>query len=176
MIPAITGRNESTPIAMRMLDVQGVSKTFATLRATDAVTFHVEAGEIYGLLGPNGAGKTTTISMISGLLRPDSGRVTVGDIDVWTSPEKAKALMGVAPQELAIYEELSARENLEFWGQVAGLKRAEAKTRATDLLETLALADRAKDPVKTYSGGMKRRINIGCALLHRPKLLLLDEP
>ena len=176
MIPAITGRDESTSIAMRMLDVQGVSKTFATLRAADNVAFHVEAGEIYGLLGPNGAGKTTTISMISGLLRPDSGRVTVGGIDVWNEPQKAKALMGVAPQELAIYEELSARENLEFWGQIAGLSRAEVKQRASELLETLALADRAKDAVKTYSGGMKRRINIGCALLHRPKLILLDEP
>jgi ABC-2 type transport system ATP-binding protein len=110
------------------------------------------------------------------LLRPDSGRVAVGGIDVWASPQKAKALMGVAPQELAIYEELSARENLEFWGQIAGLSRTEAKRRACELLETLALADRAKDAVKTYSGGMKRRINIGCALMHRPKLILLDEP
>src|ERR1044071_4610189 len=130
MIPAITGRDESTSIAMRMLDVQGVSKTFATLRAADNVAFHVEAGEIYGLLGPNGAGKTTTISMISGLLRPDVGRVSVGGADVWNEPKKAKALMGVAPQELAIYEELSARENLEFWGQLAGLSRADAKRRA----------------------------------------------
>jgi ABC-2 type transport system ATP-binding protein len=161
---------------MKMLDVQGVSKAFGTLRAANAVTFQVEEGEIYGLLGPNGAGKTTTISMISGLLRPDIGRVLVGGADVWTDPLKAKALMGVAPQELAIYDELSGRENLEFWGQVAGLTRVEARLRADDLLETLALADRAKEPVKMYSGGMKRRINIGCALLHRPKLLLLDEP
>jgi ABC-2 type transport system ATP-binding protein len=161
---------------MSMLDVHGVSKRFAALQAADGVAFHVDAGEIYGLLGPNGAGKTTTISMISGLLRPDSGRITVGGIDVWNSPQKAKALMGVAPQELAIYEELSARENLEFWGQIAGLSRVEAKQRASELLETLALADRAKEQVKTYSGGMKRRINIGCALMHRPKLILLDEP
>ncbi|MDB6039905.1 MAG: Daunorubicin/doxorubicin resistance ATP-binding protein DrrA [Verrucomicrobiales bacterium] len=161
---------------MKMLDVQSVSKTFGTLRAANIVTFQVEEGEIYGLLGPNGAGKTTTISMISGLLRPDSGRVLVGGSDVWTDPLKAKALMGVAPQELAIYDELSGRENLEFWGQVAGLTRLEARRRTGELLETLALADRAKEPVKMYSGGMKRRINIGCALLHRPKLLLLDEP
>jgi ABC-2 type transport system ATP-binding protein len=161
---------------MKMLEVQGVSKTFGTLRAANDVTFQVEEGEIYGLLGPNGAGKTTTISMISGLLRPDGGRVKVGGADVWTDPVRAKALMGVAPQELAIYDELSGRENLEFWGQVAGLTRVEAKRRTSELLETLALADRAKEPVKMYSGGMKRRINIGCALLHRPKLLLLDEP
>jgi len=161
---------------MTMLDVRGVSKSFAALRAVDQVSFEVRAGEIYGLLGPNGAGKTTTISMISGLLRPDAGRVSVGGADVWNEPQKAKSFMGVAPQELAIYEELSARENLEFWGQLAGLSRADAKKRAPELLETLALADRAKDAVKNYSGGMKRRINIGCALLHRPKLLLLDEP
>ena len=159
-----------------MLDVKGVSKRFAELQAVNNVSFQVQAGEIYGLLGPNGAGKTTTISMISGLLRPDLGRVSIGGVDVWTDPQKAKSLMGVAPQELAIYEDLSARENLEFWGQLAGLTRAEARKRAGELLETLALADRAKDPVKSYSGGMKRRINIGCALLHRPKLLLLDEP
>jgi ABC-2 type transport system ATP-binding protein len=161
---------------MKMLEVQGVSKRFGTLRAANDVTFQVAEGEIYGLLGPNGAGKTTTISMISGLLRPDSGQVKVGGADVWTDPVRAKELMGVAPQELAIYDELSGRENLEFWGQVAGLTRTEAKRRTSELLETLALADRAKEPVKMYSGGMKRRINIGCALLHRPKLLLLDEP
>jgi ABC-2 type transport system ATP-binding protein len=161
---------------MKMLEVQAVSKRFGTLRAANDVSFQVAGGEIYGLLGPNGAGKTTTISMISGLLRPDSGQVKVGGADVWTDPVRAKALMGVAPQELAIYDELSGRENLEFWGQVAGLTRAEAKRRTNELLEILALADRAKEPVKMYSGGMKRRINIGCALLHRPKLLLLDEP
>ncbi len=161
---------------MSLLAVQEISKSFGALRAAQAVTFEIKAGEIYGLLGPNGAGKTTSISMISGLLRPDSGRVIVSGADVWTDPQGAKVLMGVAPQELAIYEELSARENLEFWGQVAGLKRAEAKARAAELLERLALADRAKEPIRTYSGGMKRRINIGCALLHRPRLLLLDEP
>src|SRR5881394_2588277 len=129
---------------MSMLDVRGVSKSFAALQAVNNVSLKVEPGEIYGLLGPNGAGKTTTISMISGLLRPDAGRVFVGGADVWNEPQKAKAMMGVAPQELAIYEDLSARENLEFWGQLAGLSRSDAKTRATELLENLALTDRAK--------------------------------
>src|SRR5438034_6563263 len=115
---------------MSLLQVAGLCKTFGEVRAASDVCFEVRAGEIYGLLGPNGAGKTTTISMISGLLRPDSGTVAVSGIDVWRQPEKAKALMGVAPQELAIYEELSARENLEFWGQIAGLSRADAKQRA----------------------------------------------
>lgn len=161
---------------MTMLEVQSVSKTFGTLRAANNVSFKVEAGEIYGLLGPNGAGKTTTISMISGLLRPDAGKIAVGSADVWTHPVDAKKLMGVSPQELALYEDLSAQENLEFWGQIAGLSRSEAKTRTIELLALLALSDRAREPVKNYSGGMKRRVNIGCALLHRPKLILLDEP
>jgi ABC-2 type transport system ATP-binding protein len=159
-----------------MLGVDRVSKSFGTVRAVQNVSFEVRAGEIYGLLGPNGAGKTTTISIISGLLRPDAGGVTVEGADVWVEPDEAKRAMGVVPQEIALYEELSGRENLEFWGQIAGLKRAEAKSRATDILRALALEARAKEPVKNYSGGMKRRINIGCALLHRPRLLLLDEP
>jgi ABC-2 type transport system ATP-binding protein len=142
----------------------------------DGVSFTVEAGEIYGLLGPNGAGKTTTISMISGLLRPDAGKVAVEGADFWSDPARAQRILGVVPQEIALYEELSGRENLEFWGRLAGLAAAEARGRAREVLEALSLADRAKDPVRNYSGGMKRRINIGCGLMHRPKLLLLDEP
>src|SRR5208337_4374110 len=161
---------------MSLLRVQGLFKAFGAIRAVDAVSFEVKPGEIYGLLGPNGAGKTTTISMISGLLKPDSGEVSVAGASFWSNPQKAKSIMGVVPQELAIYEELSGRENLEFWGRMAGLNSSEASSRAGELLEALMLADRAKDAVKTYSGGMKRRINLGCALLHRPKILLLDEP
>ena len=114
--------------------------------------------------------------MISGLLEPDAGEVTVAGTPFWSDPQKAKRIMGVVPQELAIYEELSGRENLEFWGRMAGLSSSDAKSRATELLAALTLTDRAKDAVKTYSGGMKRRINLGCALLHQPQLLLLDEP
>jgi ABC-2 type transport system ATP-binding protein len=114
--------------------------------------------------------------MISGLLRPDSGLVYVVGANVWQDPAKAKAAMGVVPQEIALYEELSALENLQFWGQLAGLSRSESKERAAALITALALEGRAKEPVKSYSGGMKRRINIGCALLHHPRLLLLDEP
>lgn len=161
---------------MSLLQVDRVSKAFGALRAVHDVSFTVEPGEVYGLLGPNGAGKTTTISMICGLLRPDAGVITVAGADVWVDPRRAKHSMGVVPQEIALYDELSGRENLEFWGQIAGLSRSEAKLRATEVLKSLALEARAKDPVKAYSGGMKRRINIGCALLHRPKLLLLDEP
>jgi len=161
---------------MSYLKIERVSKAFGAIRAVDAVSFEVRPGEIYGLLGPNGAGKTTTISMISGLLKPDAGEIFVAGTAFWSDPQKAKRIMGVVPQELAIYEELTGRENLEFWGRIAGLSSGEAKFRATELLAALSLTDRAKDAVKTYSGGMKRRINLGCALLHKPRLLLLDEP
>jgi len=161
---------------MSYLKIERVSKAFGAIRAVDAVSFEVRPGEIYGLLGPNGAGKTTTISMISGLLKPDAGEIFVAGTAFWSDPQKAKRIMGVVPQELAIYEELTGRENLEFWGRIAGLSFGEARSRATELLTALSLTDRAKDAVKTYSGGMKRRINLGCALLHKPQLLLLDEP
>jgi ABC-2 type transport system ATP-binding protein len=161
---------------MSLLRVQGLFKAFGAIRAVDSVSFDVRPGEIYGLLGPNGAGKTTTISMISGLLKPDAGEIIVANTPFWSDPQEAKRIMGVVPQELALYEELSGRENLEFWGRMAGLSSHDAKSRATELLEALTLSDRAKDAVKTYSGGMKRRINLGCALLHKPQLLLLDEP
>jgi ABC-2 type transport system ATP-binding protein len=161
---------------MSLLEVRGLFKAFASIRAVDSVNFAVREGKLYGLLGPNGAGKTTTLSMICGLLKPDAGEVLIAGTPFWSDPQRAKRMMGVVPQDLALYEELSGRENLEFWGRLAGLGASEARTRATELLEGLSLADRAKDAVKTYSGGMKRRINLGCALLHRPKLLLLDEP
>ena len=161
---------------MSLLKVEHLSKMFGAIRAVDSVSFEVRPGEIYGLLGPNGAGKTTTISIISGLLKPDTGEVFVGGGSFWSDPQKAKSSMGVVPQELAIYEELTGRENLEFWGRMAGLSSRAARSRATELLGALALADRANEAVKNYSGGMKRRITLGCALLHRPQLLLLDEP
>jgi ABC-2 type transport system ATP-binding protein len=161
---------------MCLLRVEGLSKSFGTLRAVDNVSFAVRAGELYGLLGPNGAGKTTTLSIIAGLLRPDAGEVTVDGVRLSDDPQRARRFLGVVPQELAVYEELSARENLEFWGRLAGLSAREARRRAAELLEALALTERAREPVKTYSGGMKRRVNLGCALLHRPRLLLLDEP
>jgi ABC-2 type transport system ATP-binding protein len=161
---------------MSLLKVERLSKAFGTVRAVEDVSFEVGEGEIYGLLGPNGAGKTTTISIVAGLLKADAGRVEVAGMDFGSDPERAKKIMGVVPQEIALYEELSGRENLEFWGRVAGLSGSEARKRANELLSALSLSDRAKDTVKTYSGGMKRRINLGAALLHRPRLLLLDEP
>ncbi len=161
---------------MALLQVDHLSKRFGDIHAVSDVSFGIEAGEIYGLLGPNGAGKTTAISMICGLLKPDDGDVTVDGVDFWSQPTRAQKLMGVVPQEIALYEDLTGEENLVFWGKLAGLGASAAKKRTSELLETLSLTDRRKDLVKNYSGGMKRRINIGCALLHRPRLLLLDEP
>jgi ABC-2 type transport system ATP-binding protein len=159
-----------------LLQVDHLSKAYGPVRAVEDVSFAVRPGEIYGLLGPNGAGKTTTISMICGLLRPDGGSISVAGQPLAADPQAAKRLMGVVPQELALYEELSAAENLEFWGRLAGLDKRSARVRAAEMLAALTLSDRAKDPVKTFSGGMKRRVNLGCALLHRPRLILLDEP
>lgn len=161
---------------MAALSIRELKKSFGEIKAVDGVSFDVQEGELYGLLGPNGAGKTTTISMMSGLIRPDGGQVRVLDKDFWSDPKTAQKQMGVVPQEIALYQELSARENLIFWGRLAGLPAKDSKQRSQELLETLALTDRAKDPVKSFSGGMMRRVNIGCALMHRPKLLVLDEP
>ncbi|RME68994.1 MAG: ABC transporter ATP-binding protein [Verrucomicrobia bacterium] len=161
---------------MSLLRARDLSKRFGELKAVDGVSLTVESGEIYGLLGPNGAGKTTTLSMICGLLAPDSGEVRIDGKSFHEHPGEVRRAMGVVPQEIALYKEMSGRENLEFWGRIAGISRRDARTRAAELLDALGLADRADDPVKNYSGGMQRRINLGCALMHRPRLLLLDEP
>ncbi len=161
---------------MPLLELKNLFKAYGPVRAVDGVSLFLNEGEIYGLLGPNGAGKTTTISMIAGLLKPDGGDIHIAGSNFWHDPQAAKKIMGFVPQEVTLYEELSARENLMFWGQLAGLSSKQAKQRTEELLSALSLVDRAKDPVKNYSGGMKRRLNVGCALLHRPRLLLLDEP
>ena len=159
-----------------MIGVQNLSKRFGELRAVDRISFEVAPGELFGLLGPNGAGKTTTISMVSGLLRPDEGTVTLGEYNLWESPRQAKRLLGLVPQEVALYEEFSARENLFFWGGLYGVARAELKTNVDEILQRVGLAERAREPVSRYSGGMKRRLNLVIGLVHRPKVLLLDEP
>ena len=159
-----------------ILRVVEISKRFGDLQAVDRLSFHVQPGEIYGLLGPNGAGKTTSISMTCGLLKPDAGQVFVEALEFWRQPARAQRKIGVVPQDIALYEELSGRENLVFWGRLAGVSESEVATKADKMLERLTLSGRSGDLVKTYSGGMKRRINIGCALMHDPKLVLLDEP
>lgn len=159
-----------------VLMFEGVTKLYGSHPALVDVSFSIKAGEIFGLLGPNGAGKTTAISICSGLLKPNKGTVKIHGNDLSTHPVEARKLLGVVPQELALYEDLTALENLIFWGKLAGLSHADSKSRASELLEQLELIDRSSDKVKSFSGGMKRRMNIGCALMHDPKLLLLDEP
>lgn len=159
-----------------MIEVQGLRKEFGETVAVDGASFTAETGSIFGLLGPNGAGKSTTIGCISGLLRPTAGHVRVLGHDVVTDGMAARASLGVVPQELALYEDLSARANLEYWGAAYGLRGEGLEKRVIEVLELVGLLDRAKDKVKTFSGGMKRRLNFGCGLVHRPRVLLLDEP
>ena len=159
-----------------MIQVEHVRRSFADLVAVDDISFEVRDGEIFGLLGPNGAGKTTTINMICGVLQPDGGRVLVDDADIWIDPRKVKMSLGVVPQEIAVYEDLTARDNLNFWGSLYGLGGAELKRRVDEVLSRVGLAERAGDKVKQFSGGMKRRLNLCMGLLHSPKFLLLDEP
>jgi len=144
--------------------------------AVDGVGFRVDPGETYGLLGPNGAGKTTTISMICGLLRRDGGEVTVAGASLDRDPGAVKAAIGYVPQDIALYPDLSGGENLRFWGRMQGLSGRDLAARVDAVLELVGLADRARDKVADYSGGMQRRLNIGAGLLHRPRLLVLDEP
>jgi ABC-2 type transport system ATP-binding protein len=159
-----------------MLQVKNLRKTFGTLVAVDDVSFAVEPGELLGLLGPNGAGKTTTVSMIAGLLAPDRGDVLVAGrrLDGDTDPSKRR--IGLVPQDLALYEELSARANLRFFGSLYEMSGAALGKAIETALELVGLADRTNDRVKTFSGGMKRRLNLAAGLLHDPDILLLDEP
>jgi ABC-2 type transport system ATP-binding protein len=156
--------------------VQALDKKFSEVHAVKEVTFDVQRGEIFSLLGPNGAGKTTTISMLSCLLRPDGGDAFVMGHSIISDPSGVKASIGVVPQEIALYEDLSARENLEFWGKMYGLRGSALKARVEAVFELIGLADRQKGRVEKFSGGMKRRVNIGVALLHTPDVIIMDEP
>ena len=159
-----------------MLWCNDLRKRFKERLAVDGVGFEVAPGETYGLLGPNGAGKTTTISMICGLLRRDGGEVTVAGASLDRDPGQVKAAIGYVPQDVALYPDLSGLENLRFWGRMYGLAGRELEERVGATLEVVGLAERAGDKVAAYSGGMQRRLNIAAGLLHRPRLLVLDEP
>src|SRR5476651_1556869 len=159
-----------------LLKVTQLSKSFGTRLAVDQVSFDVQQGQTVGLLGPNGAGKSTTVSMICGLLRADSGSVAMDGAPIGQGRNSAKRKIGYVPQELALYEDLSALENLRLFGALYGLKGAPLKARCEQVLALVNLADRAADKPATFSGGMKRRLNIAAALLHDPQLLILDEP
>lgn len=161
---------------MNAIEVKNLNKSFDTFQAVQDVTFQINAGEVLGLLGPNGAGKSTTISMLSGLLIPTSGDASIMGHSVTKEAASAKASLGVVPQDIALYPDLSARENLVFWGKMYGLRGAALKTRVDEVLDVIGLADRQKDKVGKFSGGMKRRVNIGAALLHKPAVIIMDEP
>jgi ABC-2 type transport system ATP-binding protein len=158
-----------------MISFHHVSKTFGSVVALDNLSLDIREGEIFGLLGPNGAGKTTSVNIAVGLLKPDSGSVDLDGLGPPTRPE-TRARIGVAPQALAIYENLSARENLAFFGKISGISGRPLRDRIAWALDFVGLAERAGHRVRTYSGGMKRRLNLAVALIHDPPLLLLDEP
>lgn len=158
------------------LTVSGLVKKYNGHPVVNNVSFEVPEGIIFGLLGPNGAGKSTTISMISGLFPPDAGDITIGGYSMLRKPMQAKSLMGVVPQEIALYPTLTARENLFFWGRLFRLSGKILHTKVAEALEIAGLTERADERIERYSGGMKRRVNIAAGLLHNPKLLLLDEP
>jgi len=162
--------------SMNAIEVKNLKKSFGDLQAVQGASFKAEAGEVLSLLGPNGAGKSTTISMISGLLVPTEGDASIMGHSVTKEPEAAKASLGVVPQDIALYPDLSARENLVFWGKMYGLRGAALKSRVDEVLDIIGLADRQKDHVGKFSGGMKRRVNIGAALLHKPAVIIMDEP
>jgi linearmycin/streptolysin S transport system ATP-binding protein len=161
---------------MAILEVQNLRKSFGSLVAVDEVSFTVEAGRLVGLLGPNGAGKTTTVAMIAGLLTPDRGDVLVGGARLAGDTDPGKRRIGLVPQDLALYDELSAEANLRFFGSLFGLTGRALDASMRSALELVGLADRAREAVKAFSGGMKRRLNLAAGLLHDPDILLLDEP
>ncbi len=160
----------------RILECRDLRKSYGDLVAVNGISFHIAEGETYGLLGPNGAGKTTTISMICGLLEGDTGEVLIDGVQLTPKSVAVKAGIGFVPQELAIYPDLTATENLRFFARLYGVGGKDARRRIDEVLEIIGLAERADDMVKEYSGGMKRRLNIGIGLLHHPRLLVLDEP
>lgn len=159
-----------------MIQIHHLSKKFGDFEAVRDLSLEVYEGEIFSLLGPNGAGKTTTISMLSCLLPPTAGDATIDGHAITTASLAVKQRIGIVPQEIALYEALTARQNLQFWGRMYGLDGATLTRRIDELLEQVELADRAHERVATYSGGMKRRINIAVGLLHQPRLLFMDEP
>ncbi|PYI54448.1 ABC transporter ATP-binding protein [Paenibacillus flagellatus] len=161
---------------MDYVQAKDVVKRYGSQLSVDHLSFGIREGEVYGLLGPNGAGKSTTIKMMCGLLKPDSGDITIGGLSVRSHPLEVKKRIGVVPQDLAIYEDLTARENVTFFAKLYGLRGKELESRVDEALGFVGLLDRQKDKPGAYSGGMKRRLNIACAITHRPSLIIMDEP
>jgi ABC-2 type transport system ATP-binding protein len=161
---------------LTLIEVDHLRKTYGDLKAVNDISFTAQPGEIFGLLGPNGAGKTTTIGCISGLLTPTAGHVRIMGHDVVGEGVAARRALGVVPQEISLYDDLSAMENLNYWGGTQGMRNPLLRERVQEVLALTGLADRAREPVKQFSGGMRRRLNFACGIVHQPKVLLLDEP
>lgn len=161
---------------MNIIEVKNISKKFDDKIVLDNISFTVEAGDIFGLIGPNGAGKSTLINIMTGLLDPNDGYITIGGFDVKKNSIKAKEFLGLVPQELALIESVSAYDNLDFFGSLYGLKGKLLKEKINHALEITGLSEKRKDKVKKFSGGMKRRLNLAAAIMHEPKILILDEP
>lgn len=161
---------------MSLIEIRNVIKRYGSKLSVDHLQLSIEEGEIYGLLGPNGAGKSTTIKMLCGLLKMDQGQIIIDGLDVSKQPLEVKRRLGLVPQDIAIYEDLSAWDNVIFFGKLYGLRGAELKERAHEALAFVGLVERSKDKPSSFSGGMKRRLNIACAIVHHPKILIMDEP
>ncbi len=159
-----------------MIKAKNLTKTFANVTALKNVSLTVNKGEFYGLLGPNGAGKTTFINILSTALMPDSGQVVINDFQLDKNPEQIKKSIGVVPQEIALYEDLSARDNMVFWGKLYNLPTKQIITKSEELLKMAGLSRRMNEPVSKFSGGMQRRVNLAIALVHSPKIVFMDEP
>lgn len=161
---------------MSFIEIKNLTKRFSDTLAVDNISLNIEKGELFGLLGPNGAGKSTLISMLCGICSIDSGDILINGISVKKEPKKAKSFIGYVPQDIALFEDLSIHQNLEFFGGMYGLSRSKLKEKIEETLDIIALKDKRKAKVKTLSGGMKRRLNIACAIMHEPEILVMDEP
>ncbi len=159
-----------------MIIVNSISKSYGNIVSLSDISFNIREGEIFGLLGPNGAGKSTIVNILNTILKPDSGEIFIDGVNLNLNPDSCKMTMGIVPQEIALYENLSAYENLLFWGGLYNVPRSVLKKNASEILELIGLSSRKDDNIKTFSGGMKRRINIACSLLHKPRILVMDEP
>lgn len=167
---------ETDSLLAPIIEVDGLVKRYGDRLAVDRISFDARQGEVFGLLGPNGAGKTTTLNVLCTLLQPDAGQVRIAGFDIHRQADQAKAAIGYVPQELSLFPSLSARDNLAFFGRIYRMDEADLRARIPEVLDLVGLAERANDRVKTFSGGMKRRLNIAIGLVHRPKVLLMDEP
>lgn len=163
-------------MAQPILEARNLVKSYGTIRAVNDISFSIEEGEVFGLLGPNGAGKTTTIAMLTGLFPPDQGSIRIMGVDAISESEKVKHLIGIVPQDLALYPTLNAYENLRFFGEMYNVGGTRLQERIEDVLRYVSMTDRARDKVNTYSGGMKRRLNLAVGLINNPRVLFLDEP